>query len=165
MSKRPAICPECGCFLDRFSLPRSPKQHKAFFQMIKVALDNWPESHSFRPVGIVEHHRQEHLRAWLLTTAGHKLVSGERLSRDDARDWDRVARFVAVALQPTPLHPYKFLREDHNGDLVVDMPKSIDWYAVSHEEFKPIFDEVLFIIEREIGIKVEFIKKEVRFSK
>lgn len=91
------------------------------------------------------------------------MLIGEPLDKVRAlTDWELVKRFVAVAMQPNAEHPYRFPREDaHTGALMVDVPRSIDWNSLDHAEFKPVFDEVLFIIERETGLKIEFIRQEI----
>ncbi len=158
-------CPECGGIFDvravRQSLPRSPKQHKAFFAMVRMAVENWREDHPFQVSGATQRAREEHMRAYLLVQASHKFTLGEPLDRARVMSWDLVKRWAATAVQPDAQHPYRFLVE-RNGALVVDVPKSIDWFSLSHEEFKPVFDEVLFIIERETGLEVKFIKKELQ---
>ena len=168
MPSNEVFCPHCGAgFVPEEAptrLPRSPKQHRAFFRMVRIAADNWPETHPFQPVGANRKAREEHMRAWLLVQANHKMIIGEPLDKVRAvSDWELVKRYVAVAMQPSAMHPYRFPREDaHTGALMVDVPRSIDWAALSHEDFKPVFDEVMFIIERETGLKIEFIKQELR---
>jgi hypothetical protein len=69
-----SICPECGGMLDD---ERSLKRHKAFFGFNGYVFDHWPDnavykenengpSDPFQPID------SEHLRAWLLTQAGHQ---------------------------------------------------------------------------------------------
>ena len=153
-------CPHCGCELSDPTAPRSDKQWGGFHHMVGLALDNWPENHpDIKPQGATKTDRREHLRAWLLVKAGFKLTIGEPLNKRNALDWGIVTRVVAAAMQPDATYPYRF-PDERDGALVVDVPKSMK--HITHEEFQPVFDEVLFLIERETSIKIEFIKKELR---
>jgi hypothetical protein len=154
------FCPHCGVELDDPTAPRSDKQWGGFHHMVGLALKNWPEAHpTFKPQGATKTDRREHLRAWLLVQAGYKMTIGEPLNKQQAMDWEIVKRVVAVAMQPDLEYPYRF-PDERDGALVVDVPKSMK--HITHGEFQPVFDEVLFLIERETGIKVEFIKRELR---
>src|SRR6187549_2868611 len=77
-------CPECGSLLNlrqlRSVTPRSPKQHRAFFRMIDLALRAWPEAYTeFQPEGVSDKDRHEHLRAYLLCLAGWRRLIGQPL--------------------------------------------------------------------------------------
>jgi hypothetical protein len=164
--KTEVVCPECGSIFDASTLPtalpRSPKQHKAFFQMVRIATDSWPHNHpSFQPIGATRKQREEHMRAWLLVQANHKRTIGEPVRRQDLMDWDIVKRIAAAAMQPNAMYPYRF-PDERNGALVIDVPKSIAESEVPHTEFQGIFDEVMFVVQRETGLEVKFIKQELR---
>lgn len=152
-------CPECGYVLDDALAIHSPKQFKAFHHMVRLALESWPEAHlEIQPEGATKTARFEHLRAWLLCKAGWRRVLGERLSSTVLATAAEQYNF-AMALVRAARSDYCFPAE-HNGMIVVVMPKSMK--NVSHEDLQPVFDEVMFIIERETDIKVEFIKQELR---
>jgi hypothetical protein len=154
MTKKLDHCPECGCVLSKYAQPRSPKQHRAFFHMIRMAFDNWPEKHEFNP------DNPDHLRAWLLAKSGHRVIRNERLKAGTDMTAAQMLTF-ARALMLTSRDRYCFVVE-HMGTIAIVEPKSISWETTTHEEFKPLFEEVLHLIEAEAGIKVEFIKQELR---
>lgn len=127
--------------------------------MVGIALDNWPEAHKdFHPEGVTRVDRLEHTRAWLLCEAKYRTIRGEKLRLESQMSRDELLLFAA-ALQVTSHAKHCFLKE-HNGVLYIVEPKSMA--DITHEEFQPVFDEVMFLIERETGIKVEFIKAELR---
>lgn len=152
-------CPECGFVLDDALGYHSPKQFRAFHQMVRIALDNWPESHpEIQPMGATKTERFEHLRAWLLCKAGWRRVLGERLSTKVLATAEEQVAF-AKALYRAARHDHCFPAE-YMDQIVVVTPKTMK--SISHENLQQIFDEVIFIVERETGLKVEFIKQRIR---
>ena len=156
-SKKHDHCPACGFVFDE-TQPRSPKQHRAFFHMVWLALNQWPEAHAFQPSGATHKDRFEHLRAYLLCEAKYRDVRGERMNLETQMTRDDIMLFAA-ALQVTSRSKYCFLRE-HRGMLYIVEPKSIA--EISHEDFQPVFDEVLHLIQQHTGIDIKFIKQELR---
>lgn len=154
-------CPACGYVLSN-ELPRSPKQHRAFFHMVKIALKNWPEAYAdYQPRGLTPRQKFEDLRAWLLCKAGHRCSIMAPLDRQqllDAQNLAPIFEAVLLASRGAPTWPI----QDEQGKVYFVQPKSINWNECSHEDFKVVFDEVLYIIEQITGIKIEFIKQELK---
>ena len=157
-----ACCPECGSIIDLRSLrsvtPRSPKQHRAFFRMIGLGLQAWPEGFEFQPEGVSEQDRRDHLRAWLLCRAGWRRMIGQPLE-PGAGDVE-TDRFWAAMLYASR-HCIVF-RVEHEGKKFGVAPKSIAWGECDPIDFRTVFEEVKFLIEDICGIKIIFTPKEVR---
>jgi hypothetical protein len=157
------ICTECGSVIDLRSLriltPRSPKQHRAFFRMIDIAVQNWPESYAdFRPEGVTEQDRRDHARAWLLCKAGYRRLIGQPLEAG-AGDVE-TDRFWAAMLHASR---YQIVfRVEQNGKKFGVAPRSIAVGECDPVDFRAVFEEVKFIIEEICGIKIAFTPKEVR---
>ena len=54
----------CKCCGQALPAPRNVERHRLLFAILKLALEQWPETHAFRPMST------EHLRSWLLVEAG-----------------------------------------------------------------------------------------------
>jgi len=155
-------CPECGSLLNlrqlRSVTPRSPKQHRAFFRMIDLALRAWPEAYEFQPEGVSEQDRREHLRAWLLCKANWRKMIGKPLE-PDAGD-EETTRFWAAMLYASR---YQIVfRVEQNGKKFGVAAKSIAVGECDPVDFRVVFEEVKFLIEEICGIKIKFTPKEVR---
>lgn len=159
MARKLVHCPQCGFPLDEAPLPRSPKQHRAFFKMVKIAMEAWPESHDYQPRGLTLRQRFEDLRAWLICRAGWRVeVMRLDLTTPPAPSaLVELCRGLAAVARETPTFPV-----ERDGIVHFVQPKSISWRECSHEDFRPVFDEVLYIVEQETGVKVEFIKQELK---
>lgn len=155
-------CPHCGGVFDLRSLrsitPRSPKQHRAFFRMIDLALQAWPESHEFSPEGINDSDRRDHLRAWLICRSGWRKMIGQPLE-PGAGD-EEATRFWA-----TLLHAGRYqivFRVEQNGKKFGVAPRSIAVGECDPIDFRTVFEEVKFIIEDICKIVIVFTPKELR---
>jgi hypothetical protein len=126
--------------------------------MVRIALENWPEKNSFQPDGITKTDRFDHLRAYLLCRVGWRRILGERLDAGVLHTEAEMVQFARALIREARSN-YCFPAE-HKGTVVIVAPKSIA--DVAHEELQPVFDEVMFQIEKETGIKVEFIKQELK---
>lgn len=155
-------CPHCGGVFDLRSLraitPRSPKQHRAFFRMIDLGLQSWPEAHEFQPEGINDSDRRDHLRAWLLCKANWRKLIGQPL--DLGAGDEETTRFWA-----TLLHAGRYqivFRVEQNGKKFGVAPRSIAVGECDPIDFRTVFEEVKFLIESICGITIIFTPKEVR---
>jgi hypothetical protein len=155
-------CPECGSLLNLRSLrsvtPRSPKQHRAFFRMVDLGLQAWPETYPFQPEGINDTDRRDHLRAWLICRAGWRKMIGQPL--DPGAGDEETTRFWA-----TLLHAGRYqivFRVEQSGKKFGVAPRSIAVGECDPGDFRTVFEEVKFIIEEICGIKIVFTPKEVR---
>lgn len=138
-------CPMCGN-ADPFD--RSDEHHKLFFAIVKVAFDNWPETHPFVP------RDAEHLRAWLLIEAKHykerEFVRPAGVTNDAFRDflrgWREFMDAKDVRIFPIP-----------NG-VRMRVAKSIKKTGpdrVGKKEFQEVSSRVFTIIEATIGLDIE----------
>lgn len=155
------FCPECGHVFEDVAHPRSPVQLRAFFHMVRMAQDGWKEDHDFQPEGSTKKARFEHLRAWLLVKAKHRTIINERCNVGTAMAGPEMVAFTRAVLRAGRDHGHCFVVE-HMQVLVGMVPKSIAPAALEHFDFQQVFDEVMFIIQEETGITVEFIKQELR---
>lgn len=157
-------CPECGAVLNLRSLrsvtPRSPKQHRAFFRMIGLGLQAWPEGFEFQPEGISDRDRHEHLRAYLLCKANWRQLIGKPLE-PGAGD-EETTRFWAALLYAAQVEKKIVFRVEHEGKKFGVAPKSIAWGECDPIDFRTVFEEVKFIIEDICKIVIVFTPKEVR---
>jgi hypothetical protein len=159
MARKLDHCPHCGCDLsDDSKLPRSPKQNRAFHHMIGMALDSWPEAAEFQPEGRTKTARFEHIKAYLLCKARHRDILGDRLKAGVLHTEAEMVKFAQALIRESRERPC-FVTE-HMGMVVIVAPKATA--DTSHEDFQPVFDEVMAQIEELTGIKVEFIKRELR---
>ena len=159
------VCSECGSVIDLRSLrsvtPRSEKQHRAFFRMVKLALQAWPESYAdYQPEGITDRGRHEHLRAWLISKAGWRQLIGKPLE-PGAGD-EETTRFWAALLYAAQVEKKIVFRVEHEGKKFGVAPKSIAWGECDPIDFRTVFEEVKFLIEDICGIQIKFTPKEVR---
>lgn len=130
------------------SKPRSVDQHRRFFAVIKAAFDNWPEAHSFQPDSA------EHLRAWLLVKAKHRVINEFYLDGDA----DEMARVIPV-ITASMLRKHSWAWAKGNC-LYVCVPVSINFETVSHQEFQKINDDVDEIIRVEAGLDPDALLRE-----
>jgi len=156
-------CPECGSLLNlrqlRSVTPRSPKQHRAFFRMVSLALIAWPPDYpGFQPEGISDRDRHDHLRAWLTCKAGYRRMIGQPL--EPGAGGVETDRFWAAMIHAAR---YQIVfRVEHNGKKFGMAPKSIAVGECDPIDFRTVFEEVKFLIEQICGITIKFTPKEVR---
>lgn len=128
--------------------PRSIEQHRRFFGLVGAAYHQWPEKHAFKPIN------SEHLRAWLLCQAGHRVESRVDLS-GDASETARVLPIITAAL----LRQYCWA-ESCGVTLYVTAAKSIAFDKLPHREFCKLCDEVADVIAAETGLDPEALLRE-----
>jgi hypothetical protein len=156
-------CPHCGGIFDLRSLraitPRSPKQDRAFFRMIDLALTAWPSAYpDFQPEGVNDTDRRAHLRAWLIAKSGWRRLIGQPLE-PGAGDVES-DRFWAAMLHASR---YEIVfRVEQNGKKFGVAPRSIAVGECDPVDFRTVFEEVKFLIEDICKIVITFTPKEVR---
>ena len=151
--KAPSHCPHCGCELVKI---RSPQDHNRFFAVIARAYECWPESHEHQPSSA------EHLRAYLLVSAGYHDVATVDLSWvTQDKNLLTLARLNVEASIAAGLARGDYVFTRPRGDIVeVLRPKSIAWAALGQKEFGPIRQACEEIIENVIGVKADQLLKE-----
>lgn len=125
--------------------PRSIDQHNRFFALVAALYDNWPERHPFQP------DNAEHLRAWLLVKAGHRVIATLDL---EGMTQEAVGNIPVIAMALFRKHIWAWVDK---GKLKVCAAKSISIYgkeALSHDEFQGVNDSVDGVI-RELGFDPE----------
>jgi hypothetical protein len=160
------VCPECGCVFDHRAgakaNPRSPKHHKAFFYMIRVAEESWPEAYKdFQPDGLDVRMRREHLRAWLTCKAGWRTLIGEPLSPGsgvvETNTW-----WQHIVMHTLHHRKYVFPVEKEPGNWFAVTPRSIAEEECDPPDYRQVFDEVKALIEDICGIEIKFIPAHLR---
>lgn len=123
--------------------PRSIDQHNRFFALVSALFQQWPEKHSFQPDD------EEHLRAWLLVKAKHRVIA-EFCMSDATDEFARAIPVVAMAMFRKHCWAWR------DGDSIkCCAAKSISIYgkdAVGHAEFCVINDNVDSVIRAETGL-------------
>jgi len=150
MSRVAHICPHCGVELVK---PRSLADHRRYFAAIHKATAAWPHNHEFQPSG------PDHLRAYLLVTAGYHDVKTVDLAWAIAEDNPHLIQLARLAVEASvsaalSRGDYVFTRP--RGDVVeILSPKSINFRTLSQKEFGPIREACEEIIELAIGTTVD----------
>ena len=115
---------------------RSREEHNLLFAVIAAAFDNWPESHSFRPVDA------EHLRAWLLIEVGHY----ESFVLDiDVADAAKLGMFLLHGKRE-----FRIIRR--GGRNVLLRPATIRKRSLGAAKYREIAQAVYEVIEAATGI-------------
>ena len=150
MSRAVQACPHCGCDLVKV---RSPADHRRFFAILQKAFENWPEAHpEIQPSSV------DHLRAYLLVTAGHHETSTIDLSwiTQNAAENPSLLTLARLNVEATIAAAlgrgdYVFTRA--RGDVVeVLRPKSIAWSQLDQRAFGPIREAVEALVENALGV-------------
>lgn len=158
----PRHCAECGAiFEEDFRIPRSAKQQRAFYRMVNIAVDQWPESHEYQPEGVRKKEKVEHMRHWLLCQAEHRQLYGEPWDEDKLRsDPEEMVRYATAFMRAGRDRPTWAVRRGKK--IYAVQSRSIAFDECSHEEFRVVFDKVQGLIEATLDIKIEFTSKERR---
>ena len=126
-------CPHCS--------KRSSPQHRRFFGVIKAAAEQWPVQHEFQP------ECPEHLRAWLLTKAGHRSVHEIEISEHVT---DQTYLLLESVMRAAGA--YGWIRE-HKGRVYVMSAKSIAHNKLGHKDACRVFEAVEQEICEALGIE------------
>ena len=143
--KHPSHCPGCGEVLSepKKGKPRSVPQHRRYFALIRAAMNHWPEKHEFRP------HSEEHLRKWLQSKAGHRVVE----TVDTAGMTPEQATAV-IAAQVRKAGPFAFHSVKGTRFYSI-VSASVDFDTLPHLAACALFDDVADVIETETGIRCD----------
>ena len=149
MSRTVHSCPHCGCELTK---PRSLADHRRFFAMIRHALMHWPENHEFRPSN------EDHLRAWLLVSAGYFDVQSVPINEEIAQN-PHLLTLARLTIEATVEAAYRdrdfaFPRFSAAGCEIL-RAKSINWETLDQRAFGPIREAVEDLVEANVGVKVD----------
>lgn len=129
---------------------RSLDQHNRFFAVVAALFDQWPERHPFQP------DNAEHLRAWLLVKAKHRVVAEFYIS-DVSPEFIMAIPLIAFAM----FRKHVWAWQDGNK-IKCCAAKSIAIYgkeAIGHLEFCAINNAVDEIIKQETGIDPEMLMR------
>lgn len=141
-------CPHCHKNIKG----RSHAQHRRYFAIMKLAFDNWPESHEFQPDDA------DHLRKWLQVKAGYRTVQDIDIARTDPRSLTIMQATLTAAMKATG--DYAWIKP-HGKRMYVIASKSIAFDKMGPAEFGALCDDVARVIEQETGIKADDLMKEV----
>ncbi len=160
------VCPECGCIFDHKATRavgvRSPKHHKAFFHMIRIAEESWPEDYKpFQPQGLTEKMRRDHLRAWITCKAGWRTQVGEPLAPGSGVI-ETSAWWQHIVFHTLHHRKYVFPVEREPGNWFAVTPKSIAVEECDPIDYRQVFDEVKHLIEEICGIIIVFLPAHLR---
>jgi hypothetical protein len=124
--------------------------------LIHAAYHQWPESHEFRPTDA------EHLRAFLLVTAGYTNVTSIPI-QEIAGD-PKLMALVRLAVEATVAASasrgsYAFVRV-FNGGIEILSPRSIRWGELDQKAFGPVREAVESLIENALGVTADQLLRE-----
>lgn len=145
-------CPHCNSDLDPVKgKPRSPEQLRRFFAVLRAMYNHWPESAEFQP------HCEEHLRKWVLCSAGHRTVVKTLVMPRTSN-----ASLMAAMMQfaETLLGMDNRFGRWKGSTLAVYEAKSIAFHKLGQAEFNKLNDEVEAVYETETGLKVDEVLKQ-----
>ena len=143
-------------------LPRSKKQHGRFFAAIEEAFMHWPATHEFQP------ENAEHLRAWLLCSAGHVEPVFDVSLTDDLSS--AISMVVATVERRRAEKKFVFPRyRMERGQAVavrLYVAATVNHKEVDQPTFAPVAQSVFEIIENIIGVPIEamFAAREARLA-
>jgi len=139
-------CPACG-WEGGHNNKRSNPDHNRLFALILRAYQQWPEAHPFEP------QNAEHLRKWLIVTAGPEW-------RNARQTWltnDEATRRIIKEAKKEDLDNFAI------GDgttISMCSPKSMAFHKMPQGEFSRLRDAITDIIEQTIGCSVEDLMTE-----
>ena len=155
MTRHEKHCPHCGGMLVK---PRSIADHRRFFAAISRATAAWPHAHEFQPSD------SEHLRAYLLVTAGYHDVQTVDIAwalNEENPNLLALARLAVEASVTAALSRGDYVFTRPRGDVVEILhPKSLNFQTLSQKEFGPLREACEEIIELAIGCKVDQLLRE-----
>jgi hypothetical protein len=140
-------CPHCK----QPWLHRSDADHRMLHAIVSLAYANWPEAHSFEPMG------RDHLYGWLLIQADHCTVVDIESRKPATIEATISAIFPAIKrrvhcidVQPTA----KGVR--------IRISDSLSYKEAGKRKFEDVRSKVYEIIEAVLGTNVEALKREAR---
>jgi hypothetical protein len=142
-------CQNCGFDQGR-NHKRSTADHARLFALVHSAFHQWPEGHRFKPVN------PEHLRAWLICAAGGEWQEVE----DTLLPGDGASLGGIYTTAKQLLKKQKRFPIIHGNGVVVVIPKSMSFAAMSQAEFGRLRDAITDVIEAEIGCTVADLMQE-----
>ena len=143
-----ATCPHCGAATQAASKPRSPKQHRRYFAVIKLAFDNWDERHDFQPESA------DHLRRWLQCRAGY--YSSVTI---DTATMTPAAAVAAVAGAVASAGEHVFIRTSGTKIKIIK-PQSIAFEKLPQSQATAVFDAVSEVVFAETGLSLDAARLE-----
>ena len=152
------ICLNCGADTDA---PRSNLDHNRLMRIIRAASHHWPERCRFKPIGMNQTLKFEHLRAWLFCQVGYcwieelDTVGTDGVSKDSAVATTRSYFETVEARQG-----YKFWWPTTDGITRCRTPRSASFENLNQRDFGDLRDAVSALIERELGISIPQLLKE-----
>jgi len=161
LSSREGRCPTCG---NKDPHDRSAAHHGFFFVVLRMALENWPESHPFQPID------EPHLRSWLLIEAKH--CESELTVRPPGCSVEHLIaitranrRAFGEEAMHTRLTPMVDQKTGEVTGITVWRPKSLsfkdeDAKRVGARTFNEVCNKVFDIIEQVTGVNIEKWKRE-----
>ena len=140
-------CPHCK----QPWLHRSDADHRMLHAIVSLAYANWPEDHSFEPMG------RDHLYGWLLIQAGHcqtiniESRKPEIITATIAAIFPAIKRRIhCIDVQPTA----KGVR--------ILISDSLSYKEAGKKKFEDVRSKVYEVIESVLGVPVETLKREAQ---
>lgn len=141
------VCEKCGA-PDR---QRGPADHRMLHAIVSLAYANWPETHSFEPMG------RDHLYGWLLIQAGHGQAIDIQSRKPEIITATIAAIFPAIKrrihcidVQPTA----KGVR--------ILISDSLSYKEAGKKKFEDVRSRVYDVIESVLGVPIETLKREAQ---
>lgn len=120
--------------------------------IVTLAYQNWPESHTFEPMG------RDHLYGWLLIEAGwHEDPIDIESRKPEIVTATVAAIFPAVK---RTLHCIKVVPTSKGVRILI--PKSLSYKTAGKRQFEDVRSKVYEVIESVLGVTVETLRQEAR---
>ena len=146
-------CPFCSATFTPRKKARSSPHHRRFFGIIRAAFEAWPETHSEQPKTALE------LRKWLVARAGYveriiiepppSIIAENPRFRAEAKAW-----LTRTIRQFRAMHEITWVSHE-DGNLVIEIPRSVAYDAMTQAEFGDLADKVAGVIWQETGMDAD----------
>jgi hypothetical protein len=130
---------------------RSDADHRMLHAIVSLAYSNWPEDHSFEPMG------RDHLYGWLLIQANHCTAIDIESRRPATIEATIAAIFPAIKRR---VHCIE-VKPTAKG-VRISISDSLRYKEAGKKKFEDVRSKVYEVIESVLGVPVEQLKREAR---
>jgi hypothetical protein len=131
---------------------RSDADHRMLHAIVSLAYANWPEDHSFEPMG------RDHLYGWLLIEAGHHEDPIDIESRRP-----EIVQATIAAIFPAVKRSIHCIQVVPTAKGIrVLIPKSLSYKSTGKRRFEDVRSKVYELIESVLGVPIETLKHEAK---
>jgi hypothetical protein len=130
---------------------RSDADHRMLHAIVSLAYSNWPEDHSFEPMG------RDHLYGWLLIQANHCTAIDIESRRPATIEATIAAIFPAIKRR---VHCIEVKPTTKGVRIMIS--DSLSYKEAGKRKFEDVRSKVYEVIESVLGVPVEQLKREAR---